>query len=217
MIDETRYRSYFDALLTGQRSTCRNIVLKLRDEDVPLEDIYVHLFQRSLYEIGSLWEQNRISVATEHMATAITEYLMAVLYPTLFIPEHKDRSIVVSCVANEYHQIGGKMVADILESRGWSTYFLGANTPIADMLNMVQGKRPDWVALSLSVYFNMPQLERAIEELRRLGGDFGILVGGQAFQWCKTAFIERYPDIRICESLYDIDVLEPISKKTRTW
>ncbi|MEW6259640.1 MAG: cobalamin-dependent protein [Thermodesulfobacteriota bacterium] len=216
MIDEIRYRSYFDALLTGRRNTCRNIVLKLREEDVPLESIYVDLFQRSLYEIGSMWEQNRISVATEHLATAITEYLMAVLYSTLFIPDPKDRSIVVSCVANEYHQIGGKMVADILEARGWNTYFLGANTPIADMLNLVQEKRPDWVALSLSVYFNMPQLERAIEELRRIGSGFGIVVGGQAFQWCKTAFTERYPDIPICASLYDIDVLEPISKKART-
>ncbi len=213
MIDETRYRSYMEALLAGQRRACRNIVLELQHEHVPLQDIYVHLFQRSLYEIGSLWEQNRISVAVEHMATAITEYLMAVLYPTLFIPERKERSIVVSCVANEYHQIGGKMVADILELRGWNTYFLGANTPIADLVDLVKEKRPNWVALSLSVYFNMPQLEKAIEALRRLGGNFGMLVGGQAFQWCKAAFVERYPDIPVCGSLYDIDALGPFSKK----
>jgi len=208
MIDETRYRSYLEALLAGQRNACRNIVLQLHDAGVPLQTIYVDLFQRSLYEIGSLWEQNRISVAVEHMATAITEYLMAVLYPTLFIPKPSDRSIIVSCVANEYHQIGGKMVADILETRGWNTYFLGANTPLADLLTMVQEKRPDWVALSLSVFFNMPHLERAIEALRGLDGPFRILVGGQAFRWAEDAFSKRYPEIRVCTSLNDIDRLE---------
>ena len=93
---------------------------------------YNNLFQKSLYRVGELWESNRISVAKEHLATAITEGLLNLVYPKLFEPEQyrKGRTILISCTANEFHQIGGKMVADVCELNGWDSHFLGANTPV---------------------------------------------------------------------------------------
>lgn len=38
--------------------------------------MYQDLVQRSLYEVGELWERGHVSVATEHLATAITESLL---------------------------------------------------------------------------------------------------------------------------------------------
>jgi len=36
-----------------------------------------------MYEIGRHWERNRITVAEEHTATAITQYVLAQLYERL--------------------------------------------------------------------------------------------------------------------------------------
>ena len=62
MIDETVYQDYFNSLLAGRRAGCMEIVGPLIQNDFAADTLYTDLFQRSLYQIGELWEQNRISV-----------------------------------------------------------------------------------------------------------------------------------------------------------
>lgn len=101
----------------------------LKSAGESIENIYFHLFQRALYDVGKLWEQNKITVATEHLATAITEYLMVLCQQELFLTPRIDKRAIIACTANEYHQIGARMVADTFEMHGWDTWFLGSNTP----------------------------------------------------------------------------------------
>lgn len=119
-IPDTIYKTYLTALLSGDKALCVRIVKELLDKDYHVREIYVSIFQQALYRIGELWEQNKISVATEHIASSITESLMTLVYPKLFSEKHIDRNAVIACVANEYHQIGAKMVADIFELHGWT-------------------------------------------------------------------------------------------------
>src|SRR6056297_2679784 len=111
MITEQRYQKYFNFLLKGKRKECTKIVQYLLDQDIHIQILYIDLFQKSLYEIGELWEYNKISVAKEHLVTAITEGLINLVYPKLFENETTfiNKSVVISCSANEFHQIGGKM------------------------------------------------------------------------------------------------------------
>lgn len=204
MIDEI-YSDYSNHLLRGQRAACLDIVKTLIDQGVEIKTLYLELFQRTLYEVGDLWERNLISVATEHLATSITESAMGLVQPLIFSKARCGRKAVVSCVANEYHQVGGKMVADVFELHGWDGYFLGANTPLADLLSMIEDKRPDVVCLSLSVYFNMPNLMASIEAIWRQYPQLDILVGGQAFQWGGKDLPEKYPTVKV---LYSLDHLE---------
>ena len=111
------YARYLEALLIGDRRRCREQFETWLAAGTPVRTIYQDLVQRSLYEVGALWEQGRVSVATEHLATAITESLLNLVYPWLFSQPHLGRSAVVTCAANEYHQIGGKMVAGFFNRR----------------------------------------------------------------------------------------------------
>ncbi|WP_073372816.1 B12-binding domain-containing protein [Desulfofustis glycolicus] len=88
MISEDVYDRYLEALLRGDSCTCLKIIDGLLDEQVRPIVMYVDLLQRSLYRIGELWEHNRVSVATEHLATTITERTLAAIYPTLSWPEN---------------------------------------------------------------------------------------------------------------------------------
>jgi len=119
-----------------------------------------------MYKVGGLWETNHISVANEHLATSITEALLNLCYPAVSGTERIGKTAVISCSANEFHQVGGKMVADILELNGWDGYFLGANTPPEDMTQFIQEKQPDLVGLSLSNLFNIDQLKTSIEAVK---------------------------------------------------
>ncbi len=175
------YEEYLERLLAGDRRRCAEIVERLLEEDVEVRTLYEELFQRSLYEVGRRWQAGEVSVAAEHLATATTESLLTLVYPRLFAAEHVDRAFVVSCAANEYHQLGGKMAADVAELHGWHGYHLGANTPLEDLMDLIEDKSPDLLGLSLSVYFNLPALLEALDALRDRYAELPIIVGGQAF------------------------------------
>lgn len=202
---EASYHPYLQHLIQGNRRACRKVVEELLDRNVDIKALYLDLFQRSLYDIGDLWAQNRISVAVEHMATAITESLFPLVYPRLFMAEHNGRKAVISCVANEFHQIGGKMVADIMELNGWDAYFLGADSPLPDLLAFLDAKEPDMAGLSLSLGDNLPRLIEAVEAIRANHPSLPLIVGGQAFRDGGASMLESYPGVTLIRSLPELE------------
>ena len=205
IIDQKTYFKYFQCLLKGNRRECREIVLSLLENDVDIKSLYVDLFQRALYETGELWAQNQVSVAVEHMATSITESLFPLVYPKIFMAEHTGGKAIISCVANEFHQIGGKMVADILELNGWDTLFLGANTPLLDLMDLINEQQPDQVGLSLSLYSNLPYLLSIIDSIRERYPRLPLFVGGQAFRFGGSEVLSRYEEVTQINSLAELE------------
>ena len=205
MISESLYTTYLKELLAGNRKICSDIVQDLLDREIELKKLYSQLFQRSLYQVGKLWEMNKISVANEHLATAITEHLMTLVYPTLFAIEHIGRKAVVSCSANEYHQVGGRMVADLLEINGWDSYFLGANISKETLAQFIQDKQPDVVGLSLSFLSNLDRLKTTIEAIKADFPNMDMLVGGQAFRWGGIDVIKKYPGTEYIQTLDELE------------
>lgn len=199
------YEPFLDALLAGDRARCRSIFQAWLDADLALRVLYQERVQPALYRVGELWEQGHVSVATEHLATAITEGLLGLVYPRLFDRPDVGRSVVVACAANEYHRIGGKMVADLFELRGWRGHFLGANTPQRDLLELIHEKNPDAVVLSLAVHFNLDALVCAADAVRTDFPDVPILVGGQAFRWGGLDRVAAIPRLQYLPSLMELE------------
>jgi len=204
-LTEEEYRGYLEALLAGQRSVCQITVDDVLKNKHSLLHLYEQVFRRSLYEVGELWERGRISVSDEHLATAITESLLTRVHPVLFDAPHIDRSAIVSCIANEFHQVGGKMVADTFELKGWNCYFLGANTPLSELVDMIEKKQPDVVALSVTVYSGMTTLIQTIEALRGQFENLEIWVGGQAFNWGGENLLANHPGVILHRTLEELE------------
>ena len=207
MIEERLYQNFLKALLAGKRQPCRDMVQALLDAHIELKTLFIDLFQRSMYEVGELWENNQITVANEHLATSITESLLNLAYPALFAVDRCGKKAVISCSANEYHQVGGKMVADIFELNGWDGHFLGANLPHEELARFIQDVEPDVVGLSLSIIGNLDHLTRGIEIVRTNFPNLDLLIGGQAFRWGGIDAIERYPGTEYIPSLDALDKL----------
>lgn len=67
-------------LLNGDRTKCSEIVNELLNNDLPVFEVYESVLKKALYKVGKLWEYNKISVATEHLASAIVESIIGELY-----------------------------------------------------------------------------------------------------------------------------------------
>lgn len=202
---EASYQSYLSALLRGDRRQCRACFEHWLAATPDLRTVYEDLVQRALYAVGEQWEQGKVSVATEHLATAISEGLLNLSYPRLFASPRKGLTAVVASTASEQHQLGAKMVADLLELHGWRAHFLGANTPQPDLLDLLRQVNADAVVLSLTVYFNLPALLQTASAIRAEFPDLPILVGGKAFRWGGRERVEQIAGVRCLASLADLE------------
>ncbi|UQA55152.1 cobalamin B12-binding domain-containing protein [Polyangium aurulentum] len=182
-LDDLRAR-FLRAQLAGDRREALRIVT---EEGVrrgaPAIDVALSVIQEAQREIGQLWQDNRISVADEHLATAVAQVALAHLYQLATPLPPNGKTILVACVEGELHDFPARLAADALELAGFSVRFLGADVPTEGLSRMIAKDRPDLVALSATMSFNLPSLIDAVRKLRAsLGDKLPILIGGRACQ-----------------------------------
>lgn len=174
---------YLVAAIKGERRAAANIALEALQSVTDVVDLYVDLFQAAQYEVGRLWQENKITVAEEHMATAITQFVMAQVY-SRFEQRDSDRGrVVITGIEGELHQVGANMVADVIEARGWNVRFLGTNLPNQGVLQAIEEHRADTVGISATTLLSIPKAMRLIEGLRQRFQSAcpRIILGGRAF------------------------------------
>jgi methanogenic corrinoid protein MtbC1 len=196
---------FLEALLNGNRTKASKILKTALNKGESVEDIYENLIKPSLYEVGVLWETGKISVATEHLASAVVEALLNEMYYNILSFYPKEKKAIVSCVENEYHQIGSRMVADIFELNGWNTSFLGANTPTKELIRFTKDAKPDILALSLTLSHNLPLLEQMLHSIRQELPNTPVIIGGQAFRHGGLQLETNYNDVRLFEDLKSLN------------
>jgi MerR family transcriptional regulator, light-induced transcriptional regulator len=176
-------KKYLRLLLNGDRHGAGRLVLDSAEAGTDVKDIYLYVFQSCQYEIGRLWQMNRITVAQEHYCTAATQVLMAQFYPQIFSSEKNGYRFVAASVAGELHELGPRMACDFLELAGWDTDYLGANTPIDGIVQMVLDRDPDALGLSATLSFHVAEIEKTIAAVRSTDRckNLKIIFGGAPF------------------------------------
>jgi methanogenic corrinoid protein MtbC1 len=177
-------KDYLDTLLRGERQTASKLILDAVARGETVKDIYLHVFQRSQYEIGRQWQINQISVAQEHFCSAATQMIMSQLYSHIFSTERANRRMVATCVGSELHEIGMRMVADFFEMAGWDTYYLGANMPVQGVLRALEERRAHVLCISATITYHISEVADLIAQVRAadVGKRVKILVGGYPFR-----------------------------------
>jgi len=186
------YEDYLGALRLGDRRKALSVAHGALNAEIDIRDLYIDVFQHAMHEIGHLWETNQITVAQEHLATAITQSVMAQLYSHVFARPPIGRTMVATCIGGELHELGIRMVADFFEMEGWDVYYLGANMPAEDVANIVNSEQTDLLAISVSLNGHVKQARSLIDTVRAspLGPEIKIMVGGHPFnrapEMCET-------------------------------
>jgi len=202
---ERKFTAYVERLLSGDHRGCRVIVKDLLAEEISFRDLYVGLFQRAMYRTGELWMMNKISVATEHLATTITLSMMALVHPTTLLNSPRNgKRAVVTCVGSELHQLGAQMVSDTFEFLGWDSFFLGGNTPVESLLELLGEKHPEVLCLSVSLSRHIARFKETVKKTRSRFPGLEILAGGQAFGQ-GGAEVNGDPQVRYLRSLDELE------------
>lgn len=164
-VDAERVRGWADRLFAcmveGDAHGAKDVVREALEAGLALVDLYVDVFETALVRVGTWYEQGRLSVADEHLATNLIQRLMAWASGAAPGEQALDRKAVVGSVAGNHHDVGLRMIADALSQRGWDVRYLGADVPTADFVRHVKLERPEVVLVGCGV-------EQAADEARRL-------------------------------------------------
>jgi methanogenic corrinoid protein MtbC1 len=200
-IPEHLRERFIDELLAGRVERCGATTQASLDAGAEPWRIYQDLFRPALYRVGELWAMNRISVAKEHLATALVEQLMIDLYPQF--PEHarQPRKVVLATVEDELHRIGLRMIADCFDALGWEALITESGCGTTELMETIDQEQPDLLGLSCSVAFHLPTLEHMLDQVQGRFPRLPILVGGQAFVAAEVDALAERPRVTLIRDL----------------
>ena len=180
--------SYLAGLVAGDRRRAMGAIEAARTAGLDLRTIYLGVLQPALREVGRRWETGAMTVAQEHLATAITQTVMSRLAGEHFKDNDGGPTLIAACVDAERHALGLRMFCDLLELEGWTSLYLGPTVPTRDLVKMVSERRPNAVALSVSLPPHLLAARDAIADLRALGTPQPVVVlGGRAVSAAAAA------------------------------
>lgn len=193
-----RVDTYLDLALLPDVEGLADLVLERVEEKGALP-VYEQLLQPALEEVGRRWEHDELTVADEHLVTALTEQVLTRIRRRVT----SGPTAVVACTPGNEHRVGAVMVGDTLGLAGWNPMVLGARTPFEDLAELCAARDARLVALSVGIEEELGVLGTQLERLRlRLGPDVHIVVGGGALlreqDWHAPA------DVKVCTSVVEL-------------
>jgi methanogenic corrinoid protein MtbC1 len=132
-------------------------------------------------KIGELWEQNRIEIFQEHLATEAIRSLLAALTALMPPPwQQSGRTALVSWAPGDEHELIPLALSAYLEIRGWLVKNLGGSLPAEQIVCAGGALNPDTLFLTCSMLSRLDEVLEVIEHIRSMPGHCRVVVGGHA-------------------------------------
>lgn len=183
-----RFRILLD---TEDKYGCVRLVLDaLGSGQVEIVPLYQEVLRRAAREEFCTLRQRNLCIWEEHVRTSIIRTVLECCYPSIMESRrraHGDGSrgkVLVVCPTEEYHELGARMAADFFTLCGFDVTFVGANTPLDQIVEAVGDIAPEYVGVSVTNPYNLIAARRTVRHLRevreRARATFRIVLGGNA-------------------------------------
>lgn len=210
-VDSVRAR-YLTAVLAGRQHQAFDVLEAALAAGIPLYTVYVGVVQAALYTIGERWERAEVTIAEEHLATAVVQSNLAILAgrlrelnPVPAEPVH--RRVVVTVSPGEQHAVGARILADCLDAAGWRVEYLPPPVAEAFLLDHLTATRPDVVALSTALPVHLPRLGLTVKAIRSLPYPPVVALGGSVLAHRPRLAAGFGADVTAVDAAVAVDVL----------
>ena len=184
------YGEFLEYLDNEDKENCINLITsKLDKKELDIPTLYKEILEPSLNAFYCDAEEEKMCIWKEHIRTSIIRTIIEICY-LYILKERKEKgvkllnqNILIGCPAEEYHDTGAKMIADIFTLYGFNAIFVGANTPREEIRDAINLLKPKFIGISVTISYNLVEAEKAISLIKQhTEFDGKIVVGGQAFQ-----------------------------------
>lgn len=193
-----------------------NEALKIGEHELARDSrpdrFYQFTLRPAMYRVGAEWEQGKLSVAEEHIATSVAQTVVSTLHLKNPGTGRVVGKAMIASVAGELHDLGARMVSHSLAVSGWEVTCLGANMPIMTIIETARKTKPNFAGFSLTMPYYLHYLRRIVEAFKAdpILCNIPIMAGGAVFDLFPEA--KRY--------FADLNIIDDISaavQKAREW
>ena len=172
----------------------KQLYKKLTDGDinssVQIYDDYIKIFNSAdffdkilkpvMHQIGDEWANNKISIATEHVASNVAQTLVKIIMDKGTTSGNKKKILLCIPVGEEHH-LGCDVIETFLTSKGYKVFNMGTSIPSESVLHFIEHNKPDLVMVSITLEDNLKAGQRLIKKIKD-NFKVPIVVGGYALE-----------------------------------
>lgn len=151
-------------------------------------DFFDKILKPVMYEIGDDWVNNKISIATEHVASNVAQTLVKIIMDQISGTGNK-KKILICVPLGEEHHLGCDVLETYLSIKGFKVYNIGTSIPTESILSFIDNNNPDVVLVSITLEDNLAAGQRLVRKIKD-HKDIPILIGGFAFKSKKNPKFE---------------------------
>jgi MerR family transcriptional regulator, light-induced transcriptional regulator len=118
-----------------------------------------------LHDVGERWERGAVSVGQEHFASNVLRGRLAALARGW--GHGQGPLAILACPPGELHDLPMLAFGIALNRNGWRIAYLGADTPIDELIRTAAAMRPDLVVLGATIPERFDGTARALSRLAR--------------------------------------------------
>lgn len=173
---------FLNLAIQGDMDGAAEIVLHADDLGLPMARAFDEVLRPALVEVGERWVNGMLTVAEEHEISELTRHLIANLSNRHAPTVRHEPIVIATCVADELHDLGLRMLCAVLRQDGARLHYLGANVSPPYLVEAVEQRRPDIVLLSVSLDDHLPALRACLDALdaaRDEGARPQVVAGGR--------------------------------------
>ncbi len=141
-------------------------------------DFFDRILKQVMYDIGEDWENNKISIATEHVASNVAQTLVKIIMDSVSGSGNKKKILICVPIGEEHH-LGCDILETYLSIKGFKIYNMGTSIPTESIISFIESNKPDIVFLSITLPDNIAAGQRLVKKIKE-ESSIPILVGGYA-------------------------------------
>jgi excisionase family DNA binding protein len=195
VMTEARVSSFsmLEALVRGHAEEAAAFLINHYLQGHTLAHIFDEILAQVMRRIGDLWYQGALTVAQEHLATSTAEKALFRLRDVMSLREANGLFAICCGMEGDFHELPVQFSQALLESEGWQTISLGANTPFFALTEAMLRHGPTLVCVASAIFNNPDRAAREYEEVRRTAArlNAAIVLGGAGFK--DRQLRQRFP------------------------
>jgi methanogenic corrinoid protein MtbC1 len=193
--------------MDNSRSDLTQVYKRSRRLGLKPLDLMMGMLQPLLVNIGQLWAQGQVTVATEHRFSAMVGDLVAEFRRDPSVPPRPEAPELIMVTAEDnYHTLGLQMADAYLASRGIPTLTVMPGLPTLEVLELIRRHKPKAVGFSVALPIQMKQVREVAEAIKVFPSPpEHLLVGGPAVRMGLNP--DPYFGVEVCHNLNEVPVI----------
>jgi methanogenic corrinoid protein MtbC1 len=165
----------------------------LTNNEISVTDLYESILVRALANLSDIESDPTHKIWFEHIQSSIVRTIIEMAHPFVLAnkkPSNGKKAAVI-CPDGEQHELGARMISDYFTLAGIQSFFVGRDTPRSEFIGMINELKLDYVAISVTNYYNLSAVHKTIQLIKQAKEDVTIVLGGRAILNNPKLFLDK--------------------------